>query len=164
MGSIAGEGRLNTNIIMRISATFLLALVCLASAGLLKDFEEFGKKEVKWLDKISKKVLKGGEDLFKGFKKGKKDEDCKIVWEEHKQPHCSTEYEQICKEEHIEECTTEYEKQCVTENERQCTTEYSQNCVDEYNQECKTWNEKICSTNKETQCKTEYEKQCSKST
>merc|ERR1712168_1634609 len=107
--------------IMKISVILLLALVCLASAGLLKDLEkevkDFGKKEVKWLDKISKKVLKG-------------DEDCKIIWEEHKQPHCSTEYEKVCKEENIEECTTEYEKQCVTENERQCTTEYSQNCVD----------------------------------
>ena len=39
--------------------------------------------------------LGGGFDKLKKLTKGS-DEDCKVIWEEHQQPHCSTEYEKVC--------------------------------------------------------------------
>lgn len=38
--------------------------------------------------------LGGGFDKLKKLTKGS-DEDCKVIWEEHQQPHCSTEYEKV---------------------------------------------------------------------
>ena len=46
------------------------------------------KSELDWIDKKAQKE-------FGKLKKLTKNEDCQVVWEEHKQPHCSTTYENV---------------------------------------------------------------------
>ena len=47
------------------------------------------KGELDWIDKKAKE----GFGKLKKFTKN--EEDCQVVWEEHKQPHCSTTYENV---------------------------------------------------------------------
>merc|ERR1712071_453501 len=136
---------------MRLSLAVLVSTVYLVNAGIFKGlgqdiegglvnsfgdigkkFKDFGKKELKWIDEKANQKLK----KFSSFTK---DEECQVIWEEHKQPHCSTEYDEQCTEEHVQQCKTEYENQCSTEYQNQCSTEYTTSCEQEYTQECQQW-------------------------
>ena len=89
----------------------ICGLVYSAHAGIFKDAQKFGEDFIKvekdffhdigkatGLDKIGSGGglggLGGGFDKLKKLTKGS-DEDCKVIWEEHQQPHCSTEYEKV---------------------------------------------------------------------
>merc|ERR1719318_110733 len=88
-----------------------------------------------------KGALKG---LLKGQNQKSDDRQCQVKWEEVWKPHCSTSYEQVCRNEPQQECSTEYREECWTEERQQCTTEY----------------ERVCSTSYQQQCETEYEEEC----
>ena len=95
----------------------LCGLMCTSNAGIFKDAQNFGQEFIKvekdffhdvgkatGLDKLGSGLggglggFGGGFDKLKKLTKGS-DEDCKVIWEEHQQPHCSTEYEKICHDE-----------------------------------------------------------------
>merc|ERR1711962_225995 len=142
---------------MKVAIQGLLLAVCVHSVccGVFGDCG----KDVR--SRLENKLASIG-NRFSGkfdFKK-KEEEQCSVIWENHKQPHCSTEYEKICQDEQIEQCKTDYEKQCTTEYKNECSTEYSTSCEQEYKQECRNWEEEECTTVSERQCKTDYSKEC----
>ncbi len=67
------------------------------SGGFDEQEEEGDKKDLlKWKKDLLKKVLKDKKEMLKSKKKKEEDtEECKIIWEEHLQPHCATEYEEV---------------------------------------------------------------------
>merc|ERR1712142_336912 len=107
--------------------------------------------------------------LHKLFKKDK--EECEIIWEEHQEPHCHTEYTTECKPKYEQKCKTEYETECKTENVKECSTEYVEKCeteyiekcTDEYTEEC--WDEwkDVChshTVHSHPECQTNFEEHC----
>merc|ERR1712142_896987 len=96
---------------MRLGSCVLvswLAVLCvIVDAGIVEKFKEFKDLGEKHLGKLTSKLKGGGG------------EECKVIWEEHQQPHCSTEYVQVCDDTCDEQCTTEYVRQCTTEYNNQ---------------------------------------------
>merc|ERR1719312_2421637 len=71
----------------------------------IQDFEkDFAKNGLKFIDKLTKNGFGSIKDLTKN-------DDCQVVWEDHQQPHCTTDYEESCHEEPVEGCTTVTERE-----------------------------------------------------
>merc|ERR1711872_544543 len=138
---------------MRLGSSVLvswLAVLCvIVDAGIVDKFKEFKDLGEKHLGKLTSKLKGGGEE-------------CKVIWEEHQQPHCSTEYVQVCDDTYDEQCTTEYVRQCSTEYEQQCTKECKivteRRCDDDV---CEPVTEVKCETEYANECSTKYEQSCS---
>merc|ERR1712066_336796 len=71
-----------------------------------------------------KGALKGLLTGAGASQKKKEDRQCQVKWEEVWQPHCTTSYETLCRNEPRQECAHEYREECWTEQRKQCTTEY----------------------------------------
>merc|ERR1711962_852700 len=142
MGSLVGNLHVvKGSIRMKVAIQGLLLAVCVHSVccGVFGDFG----KDVR--SRLENKLASIG-NRFSGkfdFKK-KEEEQCSVIWENHKQPHCST----------------DYDKECTTTSEKQCKTEYSQECSRTYEDQCTTVQDKECWDEPTQECKTEYDEEC----
>merc|ERR1712066_594991 len=91
-----------------------------------------------------KGALKGLLTGAGASQKKKDDRQCQVKWEEVWQPHCTTSYETLCRNEPRQECAHEYREECWTEQRKQCTTEYERSCATSYQQQCETQHEEEC--------------------
>merc|ERR1712234_80958 len=160
--------------LFKLLVTLGVALMALSAVdggvtNFLKQINDIKKKDFKFIGKL-------GDKLAKKLGGGEPEENCQVVWEEHKQPHCSTDYKQVCEDGYEEKCTTEYVRECVTDNQRKCSTDYVEQCTPttetkcatEYTNQCSTIYEQSCHTVQDQQCwdepvqecSTTYEEQC----
>merc|ERR1712066_580610 len=106
-----------------------------------------------------KGALKGLLTGAGASQKKKEDRQCQVKWEEVWQPHCTTSYETLCRNEPRQECAHEYREECWTEQRKQCNTEYERVCATSYQQQCETQHEEECWEETEEQCV--HEQDCS---
>jgi len=152
---------------MMFKCLLLFALLCVqySFSALIKDLKDKFRLDIKLHDYNSNNLIKFGEKIF--VKHG--GEECDIIWQEIEKPHCSTTYEQVCTEEHVEQCSTEYEQQCTMEYKDQCSVHQDKECWDEPSQECSTVYDEKCWTEEKEDCVTEpkcttvYDNKCTTS-
>merc|ERR1711872_598875 len=152
--------------LFKLLVTLGVALMALSAVdggvtNFLKQINDIKKKDFKFIGKL-------GDKLAKKLGGGEPEENCQVVWEEHKQPHCSTDYKQECK--HYEEdecvnlterkCSTDYVEQCTPTTETKCATEYTNQCSTIYEQSCHTVQDQQCWDEPVQECSTTYEEQC----
>jgi len=104
---------------------------------------------------LAKKFV--GAKLFKKFKAL---DQCEVIWENVKHPHCETSWHQQCDPVIRNECNTEYVEQCVWDTETKCRTEERQQCETKNIEFCETEAIQKCIENIEKMCKTEYVEEC----
>jgi len=104
---------------------------------------------------LAKKFV--GAKLFKKFKAL---DQCEVIWENVKHPHCETSWTKQCEPVVRNECSTEYVEQCTWDTETKCRKEERQQCETMHVEFCETEAIQTCVENLETMCKKEFVEEC----